>query len=1111
MAFWLAAAIACVCTPARASDQRPVLRVPGEVIVRLRTNGRSNTGQRLGANPPGPTPAILVEAFAKYGGQTLAPVFRSDPQPQPFRSASSGPDLSNVYLLEVAPETDLDTLVADLYRSTDVEWAEPNRIYQIALAEGDAPALKGGVNAIAEGVPYFNDPYFASSSSWGQPFRDLWGVVAIGAPFAWQVTQGAGVTVAVIDTGVDISHPDLHRNRWRNADEVSGNRVDDDNNGFVDDLHGWDFTHCVASPNGRCVREKRPGRSVRDRNGHGTHIAGIIAAVGANRRGIVGVAPLARIMALKALDDSGNGSTADIAAAIEYATDNGASVINASFTGEPSELMQLAIQHAHARGVVVVAAAGNAATSIHAVSPANLPDVIAVGASDTNEHVPAFSNFGKPLALVAPGGGDTVPMTDMAPGASILSVFARRSNIGRSCTYEPVPECDPSCPPVYRCRIRPVVIGRTNVRAEGTSMSAAFVSGVAALVRSKHPSFTRDQVRQVLTQTATDLGPTGWDRTAGYGRVDARAAVGVDAIPVAQLAPIDNEKVQEWQWPFTLHGKAIVPDGRLDRWTLQVRETGNPTVLLEEVGREDVLSGPLAVLDGTQFERGKRYTVELVVADTTGSLARDTQTFLVPDHKFVLAPLPDVVARGQEIRLSGDGSKVLVTRTNDPGSSASSRAWLFDAQENLARRLTVGDASYSGWLTRSGSMMSFLGPLPDGSYCGTAQISLLSPVVFGAETNMYHCLPAGVNVGGDAAVDASGKRTVFVSNGQLDSDEANPERRSQLFLYDEDEGRIRQLTRTPPGPSGSLDVIAGVAIDDAGETITFDSSVALDPNHSFEPSHFIRHVFVYDERSQTFHQITGIDSAPPDGECASLSRDGKTIAFKSTAGLMVGGSGGGTFQQIVDSSIESGCPLLSGDGSAVIFRAIADLDPTVGNEDFSNEIFRFEIASGTTAQMTDTVGLPSCARCGTDLRAVNDDGTVAIVDTPFSPRYLPLPLISYLTRAVPIDRQNRPPALTVPESVEIATRATTRIGVLAADPDGNRLTFVVHRIPWSAASTIYHLARFALDDHGDGSADLVLTPKENEIGEYTIRVAAFDDKGAAAVKDLRLVIRSGGS
>src|SRR5947207_13649274 len=212
---------------------------------------------------------------------------------------------------------------------------------------------------------------------------------------------GSGVVVAVVDSGVQPDHPDLPA-LWHNPNEVCGNGIDDDHNGYVDDCAGWDFVHHDNTP-----------YDPADSNNHGTHVAGTIAAVPNNGRGVAGLAPGATIMNLKI---TANGSIwlSDAAEAFRYAADHGAPVINASFATSPGaprssvQVLEDAIGYARSKGVLVVAAAGNDAvdTDTSPVYPAALPadNLVSVGASTAAEQVASFSNYGATsVDLFAPG------------------------------------------------------------------------------------------------------------------------------------------------------------------------------------------------------------------------------------------------------------------------------------------------------------------------------------------------------------------------------------------------------------------------------------------------------------------------------------------------------------------------------------------------------------------------------------------------------------------------------------------------------------------------------------------------------------------------------------
>ncbi len=197
-----------------------------------------------------------------------------------LRAAFQPPEISRTYVLEIdgALQGRLAQILNDLRSDPDVEFAEEDKIVTASL------------------IP--NDPYFSSSGSWGQSYDDLWGIKKIGAPTAWDSNTGTGEIVAVVDTGIDYNHPDIAGNIWININEIPGNGIDDDHNGYVDDVRGWDFI-------GSTYTNPQQSNDPIDHQGHGTHVAGIIAAEGNNGVGIIGVAWHAQVMAVKGLDDQG--------------------------------------------------------------------------------------------------------------------------------------------------------------------------------------------------------------------------------------------------------------------------------------------------------------------------------------------------------------------------------------------------------------------------------------------------------------------------------------------------------------------------------------------------------------------------------------------------------------------------------------------------------------------------------------------------------------------------------------------------------------------------------------------------------------------------------------
>jgi subtilisin family serine protease len=216
----------------------------------------------------------------------------------------------------------------------------------------------------------------------------------MGAASAWRQTTGAGLTVAIVDSGADLGHPDLAPNLWTNPGEVGGNGVDDDANGYVDDVHGFDFVEGDGTP--------------QDGNGHGTHVAGIVGARGGNGIGGAGVAWNVKLMIVRVLDAAARGTTTDVARGIRYAVDDGARIVNLSLAGPTSTPdLQDAVQYAQARGVLIVVAAGNDGADL-----GNAPtypaayaedDVLGVAATRRDGGLSSVSDYGPGADLAAPG------------------------------------------------------------------------------------------------------------------------------------------------------------------------------------------------------------------------------------------------------------------------------------------------------------------------------------------------------------------------------------------------------------------------------------------------------------------------------------------------------------------------------------------------------------------------------------------------------------------------------------------------------------------------------------------------------------------------------------
>jgi serine protease len=315
-----------------------------------------------------------------------------------------------------------------------------------------------------------------------------WGLKKVHAPAAWATTRGAGVTVAVVDSGADFNHPDLAANLL----SVPGSDIRK-NTAYV---CPWMTPGPNATPSSAVAQ---------DDNGHGTHVAGIIAAVAGNGIGVAGVAPAAKVLPVKALDADGSGSDSDVARAICFAADHGAKVINLSLGFDPAESIIIkglgnetdqAVAYAFGKGAAVIIAAGN--DSFPACDfPASLKKALCVGATDKSDIKAYYSNFGQNIGVVAPGGIGSVLCE---AGGDVWSTIWLGSSL--ECTadgYETL---------------------------AGTSMATPHVAAVAALIAARFglgasPKF----IYARLKATSDDLGAPGFDQVYGFGRVNALRAV----------------------------------------------------------------------------------------------------------------------------------------------------------------------------------------------------------------------------------------------------------------------------------------------------------------------------------------------------------------------------------------------------------------------------------------------------------------------------------------------------------------------------------------------------------------------------------------------------------
>lgn len=385
-------------------------------------------------------------------------------------------EIGSFVVVKAQSEKSLKSAVSLLNNDPSVEYAEPNYIYSINPLKENSFASKKlphseGLDPFA---PVPNDPRF--KELWGlrntgsnEPNGRSAGVEGadVNALAAWDITKGSKqIRIAVIDTGIDYTHPDLKRNMWVNSAELNGKKgVDDDGNGYVDDIYGYDFANNDADP--------------MDGNGHGTHCAGTIGAVHNDGVGVAGVMDEVTLMPIKFLDDSGSGSLDAAIQSIDYATKMNVDLMSNSWGGGGrSEALNEAIKKAADKGIVFTAAAGNSSSNNDASEayPANYdqPNVISVAALTAQNGLASFSSYGKSKVHIA------------APGHNVLSTIPGNK-------YD-----------VY----------------SGTSMATPHVSGVIGLLLAKEGRMDLDTLRDRVVMTGVPVaGLRG--KTLTSSRIDA--------------------------------------------------------------------------------------------------------------------------------------------------------------------------------------------------------------------------------------------------------------------------------------------------------------------------------------------------------------------------------------------------------------------------------------------------------------------------------------------------------------------------------------------------------------------------------------------------------------
>ncbi len=445
---------------------------------------------------------------------------------------------------------------------------------------------------------------------------EQWALQKIKAFDAWNITQGSdSIIVGLVDTGIDYLHPDLKNKIYLNPGEMGNdsagrnkktNGIDDDGNGFIDDYKGWDFTDRKGFPFDSTSGDYLNwDNDPMDENGHGTFIAGILAAETNNKIGIAGAAPKIKILNVRAFDPSGNGEEDDVASAILYAVKMGVKVINMSFgDNQFSYVLRDVIRYAYSKGVVLVASSGNSGSD-EPHYPSGYSEVICIGNSTEQDYVAPSSNYGSTLDLVAPG---TDIMTTAKGGG-----------------YSPV---------------------------SGTSASAPFVSAAAGLILSLG-NFSNEEVKQILKTTTDDIEEPGWDIKSGAGRLNIFNAVSAIAPSVIRF---DNPKQDYATLSDTLSIAATILSAYFQKYNLFLGTGTNPTAwtTLISNGLYQFEKKNIYNLDLSSF-KDTTYCLRLVVYLANGKTTEERVNFyIIRTH-----PSADLVFAGSAFY--GDRTTILTS------------------------------------------------------------------------------------------------------------------------------------------------------------------------------------------------------------------------------------------------------------------------------------------------------------------------------------------------------------------------------------------------------------------------------------------------------------------
>jgi subtilisin family serine protease len=514
------------------------------------------------------------------------------------------PSFSNIFYMEISSVESVQPLLADLIKDASIVWAESNYSFPIHFVPNDSL------------YPY------------------QWALHTLEMESAWDIQLGiSDIIVGVIDTGIDYLHEDLQNQLWINhPEDLNGNGIldpgdingtDDDLNGYIDDVIGWDFTHAPAFPDGGDYLD--PDNDPMDDypGGHGTPVGGLIAARTNNITGISGVAPGIKIMVLRAGTSGGYLEQDDVAEAILYAVQNGCKIINMSFGDIVfSHLLKEAVDYGTSQGVLFVASAGNSGTDILQY-PAAYDNTISVGATDINNNIAGFSNYGSKIDLVAPG-----------------------QNIKSTGTQN--------------------YYGQYS----GTSFAAPLVCGILGLLWSQQPGASPQQITSQLLNACTDFGATGWDPYYGHGLLNGNRTL---SIPASSIARINQPQTQSGVHASKVPIIGTAAGGQFSRYSLAFGVGINPLHFDNfKENSSQVVSDTLGFWN-TESLQDTTYTLQLTVTNRDRSttvmrivLSLDRTPPMVRDFQMIPVIIEDYY--GYLISLTVDDQSTATLHYRSKGS-----------------------------------------------------------------------------------------------------------------------------------------------------------------------------------------------------------------------------------------------------------------------------------------------------------------------------------------------------------------------------------------------------------------------------------------------------------